>query len=102
GGWITSASDLVKFAAAFDMVNGKTRSGLLTPETVKLMYQPHAEMRKATASQPAQSYGLGWMLKGEGSKLVASHGGALACTASLLLHFPDGINLAVLTNLGKM
>jgi len=41
------------------------------------------------------------MLKNENDQLVARHGGALACTAATLMHFPDGTNLAMLTNLGQ-
>jgi N-acyl-D-amino-acid deacylase len=40
GGWIASAPDLARFAAAFDLVEGgeRTRGGLLKSETVRQMY----------------------------------------------------------------
>jgi len=104
GGWIASAVDLVKFAAAFDQTDGgrKTRGGLLKAATARLMFSPQAAINRPEGGGGASSfYGLGWMLKNENDLLVARHGGALACTAASLMHFPDGINLAVLTNLGQ-
>jgi N-acyl-D-amino-acid deacylase len=104
GGWIASAVDLVKFAAAFDLTDGgrKTRGGLLKAATARLMFSPQAAISRPEGGGGASSYyGLGWMLKNENDLLVARHGGALACTAASLMHFPDGTNLAVLTNLGQ-
>jgi N-acyl-D-amino-acid deacylase len=103
GGWIASAIDLVKFAAAFDMADGgrKSRGGLLSAANVRLMFTPQANIPKREDGSGGGHYGLGWTLKNEDGLLVARHGGALACTAASLMHFPDGINLAVLTNLGQ-
>jgi N-acyl-D-amino-acid deacylase len=109
GGWIASAPDLACFAAAFDLVDGeaKTRGGLLTPATVKLMFSPHVGMPSTDdKTKFVAHYGYGWMVKDEqlaGGKtgVVARHGGALACTAASLMHFPDGTQLAVLFNLGQ-
>jgi N-acyl-D-amino-acid deacylase len=104
GGWIASAIDLVKFGAALDLVDGgrKTRGALLKSATARLMFSP-----QTTVTKPGENggsgvyYGLGWQLRNEDDVLVARHGGALACTAASLMHFPDGTNLAVLTNLGQ-
>jgi N-acyl-D-amino-acid deacylase len=104
GGWIASAMDLVKFAAAFDLTDGgrKTRGGLLKAATARLMFSPQTAISRPEGGGGASAYyGLGWMLKNENDLLVARHGGALACTAASLMHFPDGTNLAVLTNLGQ-
>jgi N-acyl-D-amino-acid deacylase len=107
GGWIASSIDLAKFAAAFDLVGeGKeanTRSGLLKPETVRDMLAPHAVMNKpGSDGKGGQDYGYGWMLRADSDgHIVARHGGALACTASTLIHFPDNVNVAVLFNLGQ-
>jgi len=104
GGWIASAVDLVKFAAAFDLTDGgrKTRAGLLKAATARLMFSPQAAINRPEGGGPSGAYyGLGWMLKNENDLLVARHGGALACTAASLMHFPDGTNLAMLTNLGQ-
>lgn len=109
GGWIASAPDLARFAAAFDIMDGgvKTRGALLKPQTVQDMFAPVAPVRSTTdPSQIVAHYGYGWLVKQESAAdgnvgAVARHGGALACTASSLMHFPDGINLAVVFNLGQ-
>jgi N-acyl-D-amino-acid deacylase len=104
GGWIASVIDLVNFGAAFDLVDDgrKTRGGLLKAATARLLFSPQVTITKP---EPGGStgvyYGLGWQLKNEDNLLVARHGGALPCTAASLMHFPDGTNLAVLTNLGQ-
>jgi N-acyl-D-amino-acid deacylase len=109
GGWIASAPDLARFAAAFDVLDGgaRTRGGLLKPETVKQMFGQHVGMPSAEdKTKIVAHYGYGWMVKEETgtdgtSVLVARHGGALPCTAASLMHFPGGVNLAVLFNLGQ-
>jgi N-acyl-D-amino-acid deacylase len=109
GGWIASASDLALFAAAFDLADGgkRTRGGLLKAETVREMFTPRAAIPAANdKSKISAHYGFGWSVKDEPlaggtSGTVARHGGALACTAASLMHFPDGTNLAVLFNLGQ-
>ena len=110
GGWIASAPDLARFAAAFDLVeNGKrTRGGLLTAESVQSMFSPHAAIAppKDNPNGASAHYGYGWTLKaeenGHGEKAtVARHGGALACTAASLMHLEGGTNVAVLFNLGQ-
>jgi N-acyl-D-amino-acid deacylase len=104
GGWIASASDLVKFAAALDLVDGgrKSRSGLLSAANVRLLFSPQVTITKpGEEGSKGVYYGLGWQLKNEDDVLIPRHGGALPCTAASLMHFPDGTNLAMLTNLGQ-
>jgi N-acyl-D-amino-acid deacylase len=107
GGWIASSIDLARFAAAFDLGvkanESPTRGGLLKAETVLDMFSSHAVMNKpGPDGKGGQGYGYGWMLKADSSGRMSSrHGGALACTASTLIHFPDNINVAVLFNLGQ-
>lgn len=108
GGWIASAPDLAKFAAAFDLLDdGSARGGLLSPASVRLMFAPHADMLSADdKTKVVAHYGYGWMLRDEvdaDGKIitVARHGGALPCTAASLMHFPSGVNVAVLFNLGQ-
>lgn len=108
GGWIASAPDLAKFAAAFDLLDdGSARGKLLSPASVRLMFAPQAEMFAADdKAKVVGHYGYGWMLRDEADAAgktgtVARHGGALACTAASLMHFPDGVNVAVLFNLGQ-
>jgi N-acyl-D-amino-acid deacylase len=109
GGWIASAGDLARFAAAFDVLDGgeRTRGGLLKPESVRLMISPHSEIPSPEdKTKITARYGYGWALKDEPDgngkpATVARHGGALPCTAASLMHFADGTNLAVLFNLGQ-
>lgn len=104
GGWIASASDLARFAAAFDRDGeGQPRSKLLSGEAVRSMISTHAMISSATDARPARFYGLGWFIEPTPNHetLIARHGGALPCTAASLMHFPDGTNLAVLFNLGQ-
>ncbi|MCE9527523.1 MAG: hypothetical protein K8R36_15885 [Planctomycetales bacterium] len=67
------------------------------------MLAPHAVMNKpGPDGKGSQDYGYGWMLRADGEgRMTSRHGGALACTASSLIHFPDNISLAVLFNLGQ-
>jgi N-acyl-D-amino-acid deacylase len=105
GGWIATAPDLAKFAAAFDLDGADgMRAKLLTRQSVETMFRPHVLITAAADDKPSRHYGLGWFIEpvpGEEEAVIARHGGALACTAASLMHFPDGTNLAVLFNLGK-
>lgn len=106
GGWIASAPDLAKFAAAFDLNgSGQPRSKLLSAESIRLMYKPAVKMTRAAGSTVMgdRFYSFGWMVEPGASEVTftARHGGALACTAASLMHFPSGVNLAILTNLGQ-
>ncbi|HEY2414221.1 MAG TPA: serine hydrolase domain-containing protein [Pirellulaceae bacterium] len=109
GGWIASAPDLVRFAAAFDLVeSGKSiRSKFLSPASVEQMFSRHADIPSADDKAKITShYGYGWLLKDERdadgkTTMVARHGGALPCTAASLMHFPNSLNVAVLFNLGQ-
>jgi CubicO group peptidase (beta-lactamase class C family) len=100
GGWIASAVDLVRFGAAFDLVDGgrATRGGILTPDTVRRMFARHVAMDPRQQGPLAASYGLGWVPMAETGAL---HNGALVCSAAALLHFGEGSNLAFLANQGK-
>jgi N-acyl-D-amino-acid deacylase len=104
GGWIASATDLARFGAALDLVDGgrKSRGGLFKVATVRLMFSPQATIERAElGGAGGVYYGLGWALREEDGLLVARHAGSLPCTASSLMHFPDGTNLAVLFNIGR-
>jgi N-acyl-D-amino-acid deacylase len=101
GGFVGTAIDVVKLGSAFDYVDGVTRGGILNAETTRLMLAPHASVSPAKDGSPAQSYGYGWMLAGEGDKIIARHSGVLPGTGAMLLHFPNGTNLAFLANIGQ-
>lgn len=101
GGFVGTAIDVAKLGAAFDYVDGVTRGGILNAETTRQMLTPHATVSPAKDGSPLQSYGYGWMLAGEGDKIIARHSGVLPGTGAMLMHFPNGINLAFLANIGQ-
>jgi hypothetical protein len=65
-------------------------------DLVREMFSKHAAIKGTT------NYGLGWVLwTPDGSKQqIADHGGALPCTAAMLMKLDGQTNLAALFNLG--
>lgn len=97
GGWIASAEDLVRFAAALDDAAVASSKPLLSAALVKQMFSPHATIRAGLG------YGYGWLSwtpAGEPSPAV-THSGALPCTTAVLLKLRGELNFAVLFNLGQ-
>lgn len=96
GGFIATASDLVKFALAVDGTRGPA---LLTPATVKDMLETP---RPGSSDEPgggAREYGLGWGVEMTDAGPKWSHAGALSDTCgSWLVREPDGTTMAVLFN----
>lgn len=99
GGWIASAPDLARFAAAFD---DPERCPLLKAETIREMWQrPPGKAALDESGQLKPSYyGLGWMIREVDGpqKFNAMHTGSLAGTATLLVRRYDGRNWVVLFN----
>jgi N-acyl-D-amino-acid deacylase len=99
GGWIASAVDLARFAAALD---DPQRSPLLKPETIAEMYTPPAApvSRKADGTLASSYYGCGWMVRPFGTDGKANywHAGSLPGTATLLVRRWDGLSWAALFN----
>lgn len=98
GAWIASASDLVKFASAFDSAES---CEILSPESVRRMFQrPDGLAGFDEQGEPKDKYyGLGWSIaKMEDEKFSASHGGSLPGTSTLLRRRADGRNFAILFN----
>ncbi|MCL4562753.1 MAG: beta-lactamase family protein, partial [Chloroflexi bacterium] len=100
GGWIASAPDLVRFAAAFDHLE---RGGVLSPESVITMFAcPPAPLDKDAQGKPAKSYyACGWAVDlpdGTGGLAQQHHNGMLDGTASVLRRRSDGICWSVLFN----
>ncbi len=99
GGWIASTADLVRFAASLD---SDARTPLLKPDSIQALFAPGVLVREARGDEPALHYGYGWRLRKDADdRTIADHGGALPCTAAMLLRLPDDVNVAVLFNLGK-
>jgi CubicO group peptidase (beta-lactamase class C family) len=99
GGWIASAADLCRFAAAFD---DSTKSRLLRQATVKEMWaRPSGAAGYEPDGKPKASYyGLGWLVRpiGNAGKVNAWHSGNIAGTRALLVRRWDGLDWAVLFN----
>ena len=99
GGWIASAVDLARFAAALD---DPARSPLLKPESLATMYEPPAPpvSRKADGTLESSYYGCGWLVRpvGKNGKANYWHNGSLPGTATLLVRRWDGLSWAALFN----
>jgi N-acyl-D-amino-acid deacylase len=105
GGWIASSEDLVRFGAAFDDKALTSSKPLLSAELVKQMFAGHATIRPRDEKPPHGSvhYGLGWVIAtlDEKDRPLITHGGALPCTAAVLLKLDGNLNVAALFNLGQ-
>lgn len=99
GGWIASAVDLARFAAALD---DPARSPLLKPETISKMYAPPAApVAHQSDGKITEAYhGCGWMVRPIGHEGRANywHGGSLPGASTLLVRRWDGLSWAVLFN----
>jgi len=99
GGWLASATELVRFAAALDENNS---GPLLRPESLRVMLQrvaPDAAVDKTGKPRPTH-YALGWNVREDaaGQPLVGWHTGSLPGTATILMRRADRLNIAVLFN----
>lgn len=98
GAWLASASDLCKFAAAFD---DPDRCPILSAASIKLMYQrPPGLAGFDENGKPKDTfYSLGWSNRVvSGGKINHWHTGSLAGTATILIRRHDGKNFAALLN----
>jgi N-acyl-D-amino-acid deacylase len=99
GGWVASAVDLARFAAALD---DPRKSPLLTPETFQTLYAapPPPAWRKKDGSLQDAYYGCGWMVRPVGREGRANywHSGSLPGTSSLLVRRWDRLSWVVLFN----
>jgi CubicO group peptidase (beta-lactamase class C family) len=100
GGWIASAVDLVRFAAALD---DPRRCPILREDTVLTMLAPPpGPVGHGPKGKPKQVYyACGWDVRpvaAQPEKFTKWHGGGLAGTSTLLVCRQDGINWAVLFN----
>lgn len=98
GGWLGSAIDLAKFAAAFD---DPDNCPVLGSESVEAMWSrpDGAAGYEPDGSAKAVHYGLGWSVRTlKGGSINAWHTGSLPGTAALIVRRHDGRNWAVLFN----
>jgi N-acyl-D-amino-acid deacylase len=100
GGWLASAVDLARFAAALD---NPQRSPLLKPASFTAMYAPPPPpaSRKADGSLEDSYYGCGWSVHpvGKDGKANYWHNGSLPGTNALLMRLANGLSIAALFNL---
>ena len=99
GGWIASAADLAKFAAAF---HDPSACPILGAEAIGTMWErpPGAAGIQPDGSPRDAFYGCGWLVRpvgGEG-RVSAWHAGQIAGTSTLLVRRWDGLAWAVLFN----
>jgi CubicO group peptidase (beta-lactamase class C family) len=99
GGWVASAIDLMRFAAAFDRPD---RCPVLSAKSVSTMFARPAGPAgydELGAPKPAY-YACGWEVRPEGGegKRNTWHGGALSGSAAWLVRRHDGINWVALFN----
>jgi N-acyl-D-amino-acid deacylase len=99
GGWIASAVDLARFAAA---LHDPQASPLLKPATVATMYEPPPPpvARRSDGAPAGSYYGCGWMIRpiGKGDRANYWHAGSLPGTSTLLVRRWDGLSWAALFN----
>ena len=98
GAWIASATDLVRFASAFDSPDD---CKILSAKSIQAMSQrPDGEAGYYKDGRPkSKYYSLGWSVKvDDEGRLTASHSGSLPGTNTTLVRRADGRNVAVLVN----
>ena len=99
GGWLASAVDLARFAAAMDAPDSKN---LLKPETRSLICEPPPApvSRNDEGKLADHYYGAGWNVRPVGNNGRANywHTGSLPGTSTLLVRRHDGLSWAVLFN----
>jgi CubicO group peptidase (beta-lactamase class C family) len=99
GGWLASALDLARLAAALDTPDAR---GLLNPQGLRTLYEPP---KPPVGHQPDGSladhfYGCGWDVRPIGNHGKANywHFGSLPGTFSLLVRRYDGISWTAIFN----
>ena len=100
-GWITSAVDLARFAAAFD---DQTRKSILDDKTIRLMYKrPPGSAGYMENGEPRKYYyACGWFVRTVSENKIDSwHPGAFDGSGALLYRRHDGLNAIVLFNSDK-
>jgi N-acyl-D-amino-acid deacylase len=98
GAWIATATDLAKFAAAF---NDADNCPILSRRSVKMMYArpPGLAGHAEDGAEKEPYYSLGWLNRTVGDgKVNHWHSGSLAGTATIMIRRHDGKNFVALVN----
>ncbi|MEW4454992.1 serine hydrolase domain-containing protein [Bremerella sp. JC817] len=96
GGWLASASDLVKFTSGLFF---PAEEPLLSSQSMETMFAPPKLNGKQ--SPPTAYYGCGWMVRPAKESLLpwtCWHNGSLSGVSTLLVSRADGVTWAVLFN----
>lgn len=99
GGWIASAVDLARFAAALD--TGRPAILLQPAGLQEMVAAPAPPVSRTAEGQLADHwYGCGWLVRPVGAhgKVNTWHSGSLPGTATLLVRRADGLSYAALFN----
>ena len=110
GGWIASTPDLVEIRRRLRSFERRQIHSQRIPcpcdrPTDVFRSRRHSLRRRQNKNHLTLRLRLvpeaGSRLQTGKTTTVARHGGALPCTAASLMHFPNGLNVAVLFNLGQ-
>jgi N-acyl-D-amino-acid deacylase len=92
GGWVASATDLVRFASALEP---ESSVALLKPSSLELMIaRPEIPLWQDTSNY----YAFGWFVRPAGSRASMWHGGSLPGTTALLFRTSSSLTWAALFN----
>src|SRR6185369_2853802 len=97
GGWLASAVDLARFAAALD----SPANSCLNPKSNEILYEPPAPpvARKPEGTLADRFYACGWDVRPvKNGKANYWHNGSLPGTFTMLVRRWDGLSWAVLFN----
>ncbi len=99
GGWVATATDLVRFASAFDV---PARSPLLSAAAIEQMWARPTGLAGFDSGEKPKPvyYGCGWDVRPlrQAGRLNTWHTGLIPGTSALLVRRWDGFNWAVLFN----
>jgi len=97
GGWIASAVDLARFAAALDRPE---KAGVLNAGSNRELYEPPPPpVSREGGNLKPYYYGCGWLVRPQrAGRANYWHGGSLPGTNTLLVRRWDGLSWAVLFN----
>ena len=96
GGWLASATELVRFASLFDNPRG---GGLPGDMARRMTERPPAPLGRGKDGQSSGAFqGLGWMVRPEGRSATIWHLGIMDGTTATLIRRADRVSWALLLN----
>jgi len=96
GGWLASASDLVRFAAAFD---DAAQCPILSAESIETMFSLPATIARENYEPGKKYYACGWDVRDYGNGYRNTwHTGSLPGTYTFMARWSNGVNCVVLFN----